>query len=462
MLTDLKDKLEGVGRLDALQVVGDKAASYYEAYDLSDHDDDALGRRARVFHYLGEIQDKLGKLDEAESYFQRAYAATEYLLERDPDNTDRIFEHAQSAYWVGYVPYSQGDYKGAELHFTKYQNLAKTLVTIESENLTWQLENAHAFTNLGSLKLHTGEPQDAINYFSKAIPGFKINAEAKADDFYALLDLANAYSWLGNSYFRYSHLQKARKMHEKQLKIYDKMLEIDPRDSRTKLDVALAYYLLSHISYLEGRPSEADLYLDQYGNLITELESIDSENILYAEEKVKYHLRKLEISFEYKDNKQFSENLLNLKRVFNDISKTERHTRHFINHYQYLTNIMEAQRLIDRDQTKQAISLLRPIHTFLLEHDKPLPPNELELLYKLMPVLAQIENEDMSLSLEKPLIDGSASKIKNTRTRNLIALLPAVNYRNQDVLVSQIMAELKHRGMSENLIIKKITPKLGE
>jgi len=123
---------------------------------------------------------------------------------------------------------------------------------------------------------------------------------------------------------------------------------------------------------------------------------------------------------------------------------------------------MEAQRLIDRDQTKQAISLLRPIHTFLLEHDKPLPPNELELLYKLMPVLAQIENEDMSLSLEKPLIDGSASKIKNTRTRNLIALLPTVNYRNQDVLVSQIMAELKHRGMSENLIIKKITPKLGE
>jgi len=83
MLTDLKDKLEGVGRLDALQVVGDKAANYYESYDLSEHDDDARGRRARVFHYLGEIQDKLGNLDEAESYFQRAYAATEYLLERN-------------------------------------------------------------------------------------------------------------------------------------------------------------------------------------------------------------------------------------------------------------------------------------------------------------------------------------------------------------------------------------------
>jgi len=62
MLTDLKVKLESVGRLDALEAVGNQAATYYDGYDLADHDDNALGRRARVFHYLGEIQDSIEPL----------------------------------------------------------------------------------------------------------------------------------------------------------------------------------------------------------------------------------------------------------------------------------------------------------------------------------------------------------------------------------------------------------------
>ena len=52
MLTDLKDKLKGVGRLDALEIVGERALEYYDQYPISEHDADALGRKARVFHCL--------------------------------------------------------------------------------------------------------------------------------------------------------------------------------------------------------------------------------------------------------------------------------------------------------------------------------------------------------------------------------------------------------------------------
>jgi len=117
MLTDLKDKLEGVGRLDALQVVGNKAASYYDQYPISEHDDDALGRRARVYHYLGEIQDKLGNLEQAEGYFKNAYETTEGLIARNLNDPDRVFDHAQSAYWAGYIPYKKRIYSEAEGYF---------------------------------------------------------------------------------------------------------------------------------------------------------------------------------------------------------------------------------------------------------------------------------------------------------------------------------------------------------
>lgn len=48
MLTDLRAKLEPVGRLDALDVVGTRALDYYARQKLADLDADALGRRARA------------------------------------------------------------------------------------------------------------------------------------------------------------------------------------------------------------------------------------------------------------------------------------------------------------------------------------------------------------------------------------------------------------------------------
>ncbi|MGC5276337.1 hypothetical protein ACPXAM_24715, partial [Escherichia coli] len=45
MLTDLRAKLEPVGRLDALDVVGTRALDYYAKQKLANLDADALGRR---------------------------------------------------------------------------------------------------------------------------------------------------------------------------------------------------------------------------------------------------------------------------------------------------------------------------------------------------------------------------------------------------------------------------------
>ena len=59
MLTDLKKELEPVGRLSTLKVVGERAEAYYDKYPISKHSDEALGRRARVFHYLGKFRVNL-------------------------------------------------------------------------------------------------------------------------------------------------------------------------------------------------------------------------------------------------------------------------------------------------------------------------------------------------------------------------------------------------------------------
>ena len=59
MLGDLQAKLKTVGRLDALDAVGDKALAYYAAQDLGHLDADSLGRRARALHMIGSLAEQL-------------------------------------------------------------------------------------------------------------------------------------------------------------------------------------------------------------------------------------------------------------------------------------------------------------------------------------------------------------------------------------------------------------------
>ncbi|QPF71903.1 protein kinase [Roseateles sp. DAIF2] len=204
MLGDLRKKLEPVGRLDVLDAVGEKALGYYSAQDLARSDADSLGRRARALHLMGEIAEKRGKMGEAEQLFRQAADSTGELLARDPTNTQRIFDHAQSSYWVGYAAWRQRKLPQAEDSFTQYLRLADSLVQKEPSKPEWLTEQAYARQNLGVLKLRSGSTQASLTHFQAAEKNWQSVIPMRPQ---LRAELATTLGWLAEAQERQGHFE---------------------------------------------------------------------------------------------------------------------------------------------------------------------------------------------------------------------------------------------------------------
>jgi eukaryotic-like serine/threonine-protein kinase len=196
MLGDLRQKLQPVGRLDALDAVGEKALAYYAAQDAGRLDAASLGRQSRALHLIGEIADDRGDLDEATRVFQRAAQSTATLVERHPSDGQRLFDHSQSLYWVGYVARRRGQADEAERAFKGYLELAEQLVRLDPKRLDWRIERAYAHQNLGVLQLERFQPAAAQQAFAAARDTFQAAVAERAS---LRFELANALGWFAKA-----------------------------------------------------------------------------------------------------------------------------------------------------------------------------------------------------------------------------------------------------------------------
>ncbi len=131
MVTDLHEKLKGVGRLDIMAAVNQRALEHYgDAHNLANLPADSLERRARVLHAMGEGDEKHGDLISALLRWQEAHRTTAALLAQDSNNPDRIFAHAQSEYWLGYAGLKMDQRDKAQTHWLNYKHLADKLYNL--------------------------------------------------------------------------------------------------------------------------------------------------------------------------------------------------------------------------------------------------------------------------------------------------------------------------------------------
>jgi tetratricopeptide (TPR) repeat protein len=286
MLTDLREKLEPVGRLDALYVVGQRALTYYAGQNPGSLDADSLGRRARALLLVGEITNIRGNSEEALQAFTQAAATTEEQLARDPDNEQRIFDHAQSVFWVGYIAYNRDELDNAEAQFREYKRLADRLIELNPDKPEWQMESSYAEGNLGAMFLEQGRFEEAETAFSNALQMVEAMVEDGTFDVGQQIEIGMTVNWLGIVQGELGKLSESLSLHQREVGIYDAILAREPANASAKNRLAVALQHLAERQLESGEIDAAMRSLDRSLAVNSNLRRMEPENTEWQQTEV--------------------------------------------------------------------------------------------------------------------------------------------------------------------------------
>ena len=117
---------------------------------------------------VAEVGDLQGNAEAARRGFIEAARSTAELLHREPNNWQRVYDHAQSEFWLAYDAHNRGDSQAALPHFVAYRDLGRRMMEIAPKKTESQVELASAEINLGVALVGERKLNEAIASFDRA------------------------------------------------------------------------------------------------------------------------------------------------------------------------------------------------------------------------------------------------------------------------------------------------------
>ena len=223
MLGDLRQKLEPIGKLDALDGVGARALEYYKDQDKSQLSDDALSQRSKALTLMGEVANMRGDLDGALRRYREAMAGTAEMLRRSPDDPQRHFEHAQNVFWVGEIARQRGRTDEAEKGMREYKRLADKMVALQPDNPKWRMETKYADSNLGIILYDQRRYAEADRQLTHALTTVESLAASDPANQEYQKSLLESLAWVADAEFARGRIDESIGKRERQVGLIEQL-----------------------------------------------------------------------------------------------------------------------------------------------------------------------------------------------------------------------------------------------
>ncbi|GAA4641659.1 hypothetical protein GCM10023115_01210 [Pontixanthobacter gangjinensis] len=297
MMTDLRTDLRGVGRLDVMESVNQRAIDFYEGQgDITDLPVESALRWARILHALGEDETIKTSLDyaKANDYFERANKVTAEILADDPADAVRVYSHAQSQFWLGYNLYLQKQFKSVAPYWLEYDRLAKDLRELASDEHDGERETGFSQGSLCTLALDEAQAVSgkATEYCARSL-GHMQAVHAANDNEQSKLDLVNRLNWYSRALELDEEVDASPEVYVQALEITESLLAAHPQN-RDFRDVWLTIQIaLAETEIRRGQRNSAISRLKHAEGFAIKLTAEEPDNVRWNRriQKISEHLK---------------------------------------------------------------------------------------------------------------------------------------------------------------------------
>lgn len=244
MVGDLKDKLEPLGQLAALDGVGSRVLAYYSKQDASELSDAALLQRSRALGLMADVAYQSGKLGEAESLYRQAMAGTAEAVRRASGDPQRLYDHAQNVFWVGEVARWRGDPDTAAAGYREYRHLAYQLSALDPDNLKYRMEVYYGEEDVGISLLNKRRYEEAARQFQTSLGPIEKLASLDPSNPAYQREVGTILSWVAEAERDQGNYDSAIAARERQLALVEDLISRGATDVQLRRQAAIAHMAL--------------------------------------------------------------------------------------------------------------------------------------------------------------------------------------------------------------------------
>jgi tetratricopeptide (TPR) repeat protein len=281
MLTDLNEDLDGAAGVAVMAKVNRRALAYYEGQgSLESLAPDSLERRARAIGRLGENAMFRQDFALARQNFEERSRTTRRLLDEDPGNPKRRFDHAMSLNRLALVAQDEGKPEESEARLRESWTLLSALQAWDSSNREWQRAVTLVAGNLCAIDaLRRQISAESLAKCELAVSlGRKLSqmgGEASLDPYNLTFNLM----WYGDALAQ-SHLpRQASQVREEALQLSARLSAENPENRKI---AAQRMELLAYLAQYYGQYDRRFMLGDAI-KIAKKLTKLDPENLVWRE-----------------------------------------------------------------------------------------------------------------------------------------------------------------------------------